>query len=263
MTTIKKSWDVITTESENTDGAMLDNLDGHLRLNNVSFYYQEDTTILEDIVIDVPSKTSLAIVGPSGSGKSTLLKLMLGFLTPKTGSITYDGEDLSTLDTHSLRSHFGVVLQDVAMQPGSIRDIISSGAAIDDAEIYDSIEKVGLLAEVSALPMGLNTVVTENGAAFSGGQRQRMLLARTLVRNPKIIFLDEATSALDNIAQQRIKESIDALDCTRVIIAHRLSTIQDCDHIIYLDKHIIEQGSFKELMQNKGQFYKMANRQIA
>ena len=263
MTTIKKSWDVIKTESENTDGAMLDNLDGHLRLNNVSFYYQEDTTILEDIVIDVPSKTSLAIVGPSGSGKSTLLKLMLGFLTPKTGSITYDGQDLSTLDTHSLRSHFGVVLQDVAMQPGSIRDIISSGAAIDDEEIYASIEKVGLLAEVSALPMGLNTVVTENGAAFSGGQRQRMLLARTLVRNPKIIFLDEATSALDNITQQKIKESIDALDCTRIIIAHRLSTIQDCDHIIYLDKHIIEQGSFKELMRNKGQFYKMANRQIA
>lgn len=239
-------------------------LTGRIDVRHVSFRYADDLPwILRDIDFTVPAGTSIAIVGTSGSGKSTLLRLLLGFEDPRSGTILYDGSDLTALDLTSVRRQFGVVLQSSLLLPGTLRDNLTvSSGPLPDARLWELLEQVSLSDWVAALPLGLDTTVDEGSTILSGGQRQRLLLARAIAGNPVVLFLDEATSALDNITQASVTATIASLGMTRVVIAHRLSTVQDVDRIVVLDQgRIVESGTYAELNSADGIFAELVRRQ--
>lgn len=242
------------------------NLTGDIEISNVDFAYDEESgLVLRDLSLHIKEGEYIGIVGSSGCGKSTLLKLLLGFEKPTSGKIYYDSKDIDRMDKRELRKKFGVVLQDGRLIAGSIFDnivISAPNATIKDAE--RAAEAVGLAADIAAMPMGMHTVLSETGGTISGGQAQRILIARAIIGNPKILFFDEATSALDNVTQSMVTESLNKLNATRLVIAHRLSTIVDCDRILVMDKgRVVEEGNFEELMKMKGLFYDLASRQMA
>lgn len=241
-------------------------ISGAIEINNVKFSYSPDEgTVLSDVSINIKSGEYVGIVGASGSGKSTLIKLLLGFEKPSSGKIYFDNKDIESMDKRELRKKMGVVLQDGKLISGSIFDnikITSPNATVQDVE--KAIAAAGLDKDIKKMPMGIHTVLSEDGGTISGGQQQKILIARALISDPKILIFDEATSALDNITQNMICDTIEKLDATRVVIAHRLSTIMKCDRIIVIDEgKIVEQGTFDELMQSEGMFCKMAKRQMA
>ena len=205
----------------------------------------------------------VAIVGATGCGKSTLMRLMLGFETPNKGAVYYDGRDLSTIDLKSLRKKVGVVMQDGKLFQGDIYSNIVISAphlTLDDA--WEAAELAGIADDIRRMPMGMHTVISEGSGGVSGGQRQRLMIARAIAPKPKILMFDEATSALDNLTQKKVSDSLDSLDCTRIVIAHRLSTIRHCDRIIVLDKgKIIEDGKYEELIEKDGYFAELVSRQ--
>jgi NHLM bacteriocin system ABC transporter ATP-binding protein len=240
-------------------------LTGAIDISHVSFRYSADGPwILKDVSLKIRPGEFVALVGGSGSGKSTLMRLMLGFETPEMGSIYYDGQDLATLDLRMVRSQLGVVLQESRLLPADIyRNIVGSSSRTVQ-EAWEAAEKAGLADDVRAMPMGMHTVIAEGGGTFSGGQKQRLMIARAIVHKPKVLYLDEATSALDNKTQKIVTESMDRLSATRVVIAHRLSTIVNADRIFYLEQgQLIEQGNFQELMALGGKFAALAQRQLA
>jgi NHLM bacteriocin system ABC transporter ATP-binding protein len=240
-------------------------LKGGIEVSHVHFRYSEDSPwILKDISLTIKAGEMVALVGGSGSGKSTLLRVLLGFEHPEKGAVYYDGQDLSTLDVRLVRRQLGVVLQDSRVLPTDIyRNIVgASSRTVQDA--WDAAQRASLADDIRALPMGMHTYVSEGGGGFSGGQKQRLMIARAIVNQPKVIFLDEATSALDNRAQSVVTESLDRLQATRVVIAHRLSTIVNADCIYYLeDGAIKESGSYAELIARNGAFAALARRQLA
>lgn len=239
-------------------------LRGDIEISRVSFrYYADDPLVLDDVSIKIKAGAMVAIVGSSGSGKSTLLKILLGFLEPEKGTIYYDGQDLSSLDLRYVRSQLGIVLQNDRLSPGPIMETIlgASGLTIDDA--WEAARMAGVEEAIKAMPMGMHTFISEGASTISGGQRQRLLIARAIVKKPRIIMFDEATSALDNRTQKVVKESLDSLKSTRLVIAHRLSTVKNADMIVVLDKgRVAQSGSFDELMQEQGIFREMASRQL-
>ncbi len=240
-------------------------LSGRIEVHDVNFRYDSDgPLILEDVSVGVEPGEFVAIVGPSGSGKSTLLRLLLGFEAPEQGTIYYDNFDLATVDVREVRRQVGVVLQNAQVLPGTVFTNIvgSSPFTLDDA--WEAARLAGFEEDVKGMPMSMQTMVSEGGSTLSGGQRQRLLIARALVRKPRIIFFDEATSALDNQTQAVVSRSLDSLKATRLVIAHRLSTIAHADRIIVLDKgRIVETGSYEELMGAQGVFTALAKRQLA
>lgn len=245
--------------------AMPIDISGDIEINNLKFAYSEDgPVILDDINLHIHPGEYIGIVGSSGCGKSTLLKLILGFEKPIEGKIFYDGQDIDGINKKQLRRNLGIVLQDGAIISGSIADNIrltEPQASVDD--VTRALETVGLKEDVDAMPMGLNTYLSEGAGQISGGQKQRLLIARAIISNPKILLFDEATSALDNVTQAHLADSLARLNSTRIVIAHRLSTVQQCDRIIVLDKgHIVETGTFDELMAADGLFAQFAKRQI-
>ena len=240
-------------------------ISGQIEINNVSFAYGSDSPlVLDGISLNIRSGEYIGLIGSSGCGKSTLMKLMLGFEKPISGKIYYDNKDLESIDKRELRKKMGVVLQNGKLISGSIFEnitITAPWATVQDVE--DVINMVGLKEDIDAMPMGLHTVLSEDCGTISGGQQQRILIARAIISNPKIIFFDEATSALDNITQSMVCDALEKMKATRIVIAHRLSTIIKCDRIIVIDKgHIIEQGTYEELMNNHSVFYNLASRQI-
>ena len=240
-------------------------LRGRIEFQRVSFRYTEDgPMILKAVNFEVKPGECVAIVGPSGSGKSTLLRLLLGFEVPTTGAVYFDGNDLERVDLYALRRQLGVVLQDGAVMAGDIYSNIAGANRVELDDAWEAAKKAALDEEIRAMPMGMHTVMPEGGATLSGGQRQRLLIARALVRNPRILLLDEATSALDNQSQARVTESVGELKATRIIIAHRLTTIRHVDRILVLeDGVLVEQGSFDELMAiPDGVFAALARRQM-
>ncbi len=239
-------------------------LSGNIELSHLNFKYTPDgPLIVKDLSLKIKAGEFVAFVGSSGCGKSTLMRLMLGFEQPSSGSIYFDGQDLSTLDLRLLRQQIGVVLQVSRVLPCEIyRNIVgASSRTIEDA--WDAAEKAGLAEDVRQMPMGMHTYVSEGGGTLSGGQRQRLMIARAIVNKPKVIFLDEATSALDNRTQAIVSESMERMDSTRIVIAHRLSTIINADKICYLENgQIIEMGTYEELMAKDGAFAQLAKRQM-
>lgn len=238
---------------------------GDVEVSRVSFRYATDSPlILKDVSIEARPGEFIAITGPSGSGKSTLLRLLLGFEDPEAGSILIDGQDLAGLDLQSWRSRIGVVLQTGQLMADSIfRNIVGAAPlTLDDA--MEAARMCGLDEDIAAMPMGLHTVVGVNGAGLSGGQRQRILIARAIVKRPRLLLFDEATSALDNRTQAIVSGSLEQLQATRIVIAHRLSTIRRADRIYALvDGTIAESGTYNELVARGGVFATLAQRQLA
>jgi ATP-binding cassette subfamily C protein len=239
-------------------------LSGALAWAEVSFRYQADgPLILDRVSLRVQPGEFVAIVGASGCGKSTLLRLLLGFEALQSGAILFDGKDMAELDLLALRRQMGVVLQNSLPMPGSIfENIIGAGqGSLNDA--WEAARAAGLAEDIEAMPMGMHTLVTEGGS-LSGGQLQRLMIARAIVTKPRILVLDEATSALDNRIQAMVSESLEQLAVTRIVVAHRLSTVTRAHRICVMEAgRIIEQGSYAALMQQGGHFARLAAAQIA
>ena len=240
-------------------------LTGDIEVYRVDFRYTEDgPLILKNVSIRIKPGEFVAFVGPSGSGKSTLLRLLLGFEQPESGKIYYDGQDLGSLDIREVRQKIGVVLQTSRLMPTDIFRNIVGNSPLTKADAWDAAERAGLADDVRAMPMEMHTVVSEGGGGFSGGQKQRLMIARAIVNKPRILFLDEATSALDNRTQAIVTQSLDQLQATRIVVAHRLSTIINADRIFVLvNGRVEEQGTHEELMKLGGHFAELAKRQIA
>lgn len=243
---------------------MITRLSGGIELNNVSFRYQENMPlVIDNLSLKIRSGQYVALVGATGCGKSTLMRLLLGFETPQRGAIYYDGKDLNTIDLKSLRRHIGVVMQNGKLFQGDIFSNITISApelTLEDA--WEAAELSGMADDIRQMPMGMHTIISEGSGGISGGQRQRLMIARAIAPKPKILMFDEATSALDNLTQKTVSESLDSLKSTRIVIAHRLSTIRQCDRIIVLDKgRIIEDGTYDELLGKGGYFAELVARQ--
>lgn len=239
-------------------------LSGSIELNNVSFRYSDNMPlVLDNLSLKIRSGQYVAIVGTTGCGKSTLMRLMLGFEQPLKGAIYYDGKDVTTIDLKSLRRNIGVVMQSGKLFSGDVFSNITISApwlTLDDA--WEAAEMSGIADDIRAMPMGMHTIISEGSGGVSGGQRQRLMIARAIAPKPKILMFDEATSALDNITQKKVSGSLDSLKCTRIVIAHRLSTIKQCDRIIVLDKgKIIEDGKYEDLIVGGGYFADLVKRQ--
>ncbi len=247
------------TYSNNADPGALS---GRIELNRVTFSYDVNSApVLHDVSLTIEPGQFVAIVGPSGSGKSTLLRLLLGFDQPQSGSILLDDKDLSQSDIRAVRRQFGAALQNAQLLGGSIFDNIAGSRSITLDEAWDAAEKVGLDRTIRAMPMQMNTVVNE-GTTISGGERQRLMLARALAGGPRILLMDEATSALDNATQALVAESLAKLDLTRIVVAHRFSTIKDADRIFVLQQgKIVESGSAESLIAEGGLFASLAEGQ--
>lgn len=204
----------------------------------------------------------IGIVGKTGCGKSTLVRLLLGFEAPEQGEVFYDEQPMKNFDPRSIRKQIGTVLQNAGILAGSIYENIVGAGSYSKEDIERALRLSGFSKDLADLPMGLNTVVPMGGNTFSGGQRQRLYLARALVASPKILILDEATSALDNKTQEFVSANLDEIAVTRIVIAHRLSTIKHADRIYVMDAgEIIESGTFNELVEKNGLFAAMLKRQ--
>ncbi|MEN3282032.1 MAG: hypothetical protein V7607_3172 [Solirubrobacteraceae bacterium] len=239
-------------------------LQGHLELTGVTFSYRADQApALVDVSLRAAPGELVAIAGPSGAGKSTLLRLMLGFEQPARGSVLYDHRDLSSLDVEAVRRQVGVVIQSAQLSAGSILQNIVGVLPFTEEQAWEAAERAGVADDIRAMPMGMQTIVSEGGATFSGGQRQRLMIARALLRGPRILIFDEATSALDNETQATVTKSLAELGATRIVIAHRLSTIQRADRIYVLDRgRVVESGGYRELLESDGLFTRLARRQL-
>ena len=240
------------------------NLNGGVELEHVSFRYDEDSPfILNDLSLKIRPGEYVAIVGRTGCGKSTLMRLLLGFEKPEKGAIYYDGQDIESLDLCSLRRRIGTVMQQSGLFQGDIySNIVLTAPSLSIDEAWDAAEKAGIADDIRAMPMGMYTMVSEGGGGISGGQKQRLMIARAIAPKPKLLLFDEATSALDNKTQKQVSEALDAMGCTRVVIAHRLSTIRHCDRILVLDGGtIVEDGSYDELIEKGGFFADLVARQ--
>jgi NHLM bacteriocin system ABC transporter ATP-binding protein len=239
-------------------------LSGAVELTNISFRYSPNTPyVLSGLSMIAAPGEFIAIVGASGSGKSTAMRMLLGFDQPHAGTVQFDGVDLRHLDIDLVRRQIGVVLQNGKLVPGSIYENIMGPhrGTLEDAWV--AARQAGLETDIRALPMGMHTVLTEATAAFSGGQVQRMMIARALLGKPRILVLDEATSALDNVTQAVVTESLARLAITRIIIAHRFTTVQRADRIYVIDGgRVVQSGKFDELMAANGPFAELAKRQL-
>lgn len=265
---IKRVWAVFDSVPEDDDSKEIPGvLSGGLSLDHVTFAYGKGgKNVLNDLSVDIKPGEYVGIVGPSGCGKSTLLKLLLGFETPQGGAVMVDRKDLRSINKGAYRRQLGVVLQNGKLISGSIYENITITAPnINMARVNEVIQQVGLKDDIEQMPMGLHTMLSENCNTISGGQQQRILIARAICGNPKILIFDEATSALDNMTQAAVSSSLDAMNVTRIVVAHRLSTIKNCDRILVMNEgKIIQEGTYESLMKDRqGLFYALASRQIA
>jgi len=241
--------------------------DGHVRFEDVAFGYEPERIILKGVTIDVPAGTSCAVVGPSGAGKSTLARLLYRFYDPTDGRITIDGQDIATITQDSLRGAIGIVPQDTVLFNDTIGYNIAYGR---DGAGQDEVERAAKGAAIdgfiAALPNGYESMVGERGLKLSGGEKQRVAIARTLLKDPPILILDEATSALDSRTEEAIQATLDGATRgrTTIVIAHRLSTIVGAHQIVVLDDgKVAERGTHGELLAEQGLYAELWARQAA
>ena len=256
---------ILKTQPESSENrAMVTKLNGSIELSNVYFRYNEHMPyVVDGMSLKIKAGEYIAIVGATGCGKSTLMRLLLGFETPEKGAIYYDGKDMNKLDLRSLRRRIGAVTQDGSLFQGDIySNIVISAPQLGLDEAWEAAEIAGIADDIRAMPMGMHTVLAEGQGGISGGQKQRLMIARAVAPKPRILMFDEATSALDNKTQKKVSDALDALKCTRIVIAHRLSTIRNCDRILVLDKgKILEDGTYDELIAKNGYFAELVERQ--
>ena len=248
----------------NTNKLVLDKIQGNIKLDHVSFKYTDTgPLILNDLSLDIKEGEYIAIVGQTGCGKSTLVRLLLGFETPLNGEVYFDGHNVHDIDLTSLRRNIGTVMQNGTLFHADIySNIIISAPNLKEQDAWDAAEVANIADDIREMPMGMKTVISEGQGGISGGQKQRIMIARAIVHKPKVLIFDEATSALDNKTQKSISDSINKLNCTRVVIAHRLSTIKNADRIIMLEAgKIIEEGDYQTLIDKKGKFAELVDRQ--
>ena len=242
-------------------------LRGNIRVEDVHFTYDADHIgCLRGISLNIRAGEKVAIVGESGCGKSTLLKIIMGMEVPTTGAVYYDEKDITKLNQRSLRQRIGSVFQFSKLFPGTIYENVTFGCYdnVSEEKVWKALDMACIGEYIRSLPLGLNTEISQsNSSGFSGGQRQRLLIARALIRDPRVLVLDEATSALDNITQKQVLDNILKLNTTVLMIAHRLSTVMHFDRIIMLkDGLIVESGTYDELMEKNGLFAELVNKQL-
>ena len=256
---------ILKAEPEVTEEKQpVDRISGHIEMSHITFRYDDNMPyVLNDLSLNIRSGEYVAIVGRTGCGKSTLVRLLLGFEKPEKGAIFYDRNDLESLDPRSLRRHIGVVIQNGQLMQGDIFSNITISApqlTLDDA--WEAAETAGIAQDIREMPMGMQTVISEGQGGISGGQKQRLMIARAIAPKPNLLIFDEATSALDNKTQKQVSDALDKLSCTRIVIAHRLSTIRNCDRILVMDNGaIIEEGKYEELIAKGGAFAELVERQ--
>lgn len=255
---------LLAASGEVRPGAARTMLEGKVSLRNVTFHYaDDDIRVLDNVSLDIERGQFVAIVGPSGCGKSTLIKMILGFYGPTSGSVLLDGKDLAGLDLRSVRRQIGAVLQGSELLPSSILFNIvgTTRKTIDDAWV--AARAACIAEDIEQMPMKMFTVLSDRAVTISGGQKQRILIARALVRQPKLLIFDEATSALDNKTQAAVMQALGEMKCTKICIAHRLSTVVHADRIIVMDKGtIIQEGTFDSLMREEGLFRTLVQSQL-
>ncbi|TXD82882.1 ABC transporter ATP-binding protein [Subsaximicrobium wynnwilliamsii] len=252
----------MTAEEENQNRTIkLNTLKGNIEFSDVSFSYEEGKQILHKLNFKVPAGSVTALVGSSGSGKSTIAGLSATFLTPQSGKVTVDNQDLSKVKLSSYRQYLGVVLQDEFLFEGSIREnIMFPRPNATEAEVQNAVNAAYVNEFTDRFDEGLETLIGERGVKLSGGQRQRLAIARAILANPKIIILDEATSNLDTQSEALIQKSLAELvkDRTTIVIAHRLSTIRKADQILVVEAgHIVERGTHDQLIAKEGRYYEL------
>jgi NHLM bacteriocin system ABC transporter ATP-binding protein len=255
----------LKTEPETAENKeIVTHISGSIDLDHVSFRYDESGPyILNDLSLSIRPGEYVAVVGRTGCGKSTLVRLLLGFEKPEKGAVCYDRKSLTKLDLPSLRKKIGTVMQDAGLFQGDIfSNIVITAPELTLADAWEAAEKAGIADDIRAMPMGMNTMVSEGQGGISGGQRQRLMIARAIAPKPKLLIFDEATSALDNRTQKQVSEALDKMGCTRIVIAHRLSTIRHCDRILVLEGgSIVEDGRYDELIEKGGFFAELVERQ--
>ncbi len=254
-----------TPDKDNAPDAL--SAEGIVDIKDVSFSYDKSRKLIEDLDLDIKKGQRVAIVGPTGSGKTTLINLLMRFYDVDGGSISIDGYDIRDLKRSTLRSNFGMVLQETWLKNGTIRENITLGReGFSDDEIIAAAKASHAHSFIKRLPNGYDTVITENGGNLSQGQKQLLCITRVMLNIPPMLILDEATSSIDTNTEIRIQKAFNKMMAGRTsfIVAHRLSTIREADVILVMkDGHIIEQGKHEQLLDKKGFYYDLYNSQFA
>lgn len=257
-------FDLIDQESESVETEILPSAKGDVCIDNISFRYVEDKPLIDDFSLDVKSGQNIAIVGPTGCGKTTFINLLMRFYDVDKGSISVDGVDIKTVDRHSLRSNYGMVLQDSWIKRASVKENIILGKPdASDEEIIEASKKAHSYEFIKRLPNGFDTVISDDD--LSVGQKQLLCITRVMLALPPMLILDEATSSIDTFTEGKIQSAFDSLmdGRTSFVVVHRLSTIYNADVILVMnDGHIIEKGNHGELMKRNGFYTKLYNAQF-
>lgn len=257
-------FDLIDQESESVENNTLPSAKGNVCIDNISFRYEKDKPLIDDFSLDVKSGQNIAIVGPTGCGKTTFINLLMRFYDVDKGMISVDGVDIKTVDRHSLRSNYGMVLQDTWIKKTSVKENIILGKPdASDEEIIEASKKAHSYEFIKRLPDGFDTVISDDD--LSVGQKQLLCITRVMLALPPMLILDEATSSIDTFTENEIQSAFDSLmeNRTSFVVAHRLSTIYNADVILVMkDGHIIEKGNHAELMAKNGFYTKLYNAQF-
>ncbi len=252
---------------DSPDAFVLKNPEGRVELSNVNFSYTPDTTLIEDFNLKVHTGQQIAIVGPTGCGKTTIINLLMRFYDVNQGKITVDGKDIRQITRGSLRTSYGMVLQDTWFRTGTIRDNITMGRdSFTEEELIAAAKEAHSYGFIKRMPQGFDTMITDDGAGMSQGQKQLLSITRVMLHLPSMLILDEATSSIDTRTEQKIQNAFAKMmeGRTSFIVAHRLSTIQNADVILVMkDGHIIEQGNHEELLHRGGFYATLYNSQFA
>ncbi len=255
-----------TTPEIESAGEPIEFLGGDVLFDRISFRYDTDgPLILDDVTIHARAGEFIAIAGESGAGKSTIFRLALGMDRPSAGAVYYDGRDLRHLNLKQVRQNIGSVPQSVRLHPQDLWDnVVGHHESVESGEISAALSISGIEDEIKHMPMGMMTMVGTSSAVLSGGESQRIMIARSVIRNPRIILFDEATNWLDNESQAQVLENLSKLNTTRIVIAHRLTTLKKADRIYVLQAgKVVQCGSYMELMETDGLFKDLVKRQIA